>query len=242
MELLNVRGLDASYSGRPVLLDLDFSVGPGERCLMIGPNGCGKSTLFKAIMGLVPFVNGFVEFENFRIDNLAIHHRVRRGIGFLQQTDNIFPGLSVRENLDLAMIRHKNGNVGHCQEQACSFFPDLKKHLDRRAGLLSGGLRQQLAIAMVLTRGRKLLLLDEPTAGLAPLAAQELLARIEDISNTAGLLGITAIVIIEHRFRGLKKWISRLVGLKNGKIVIDNSANPRGALEDKQTMEKIFFA
>lgn len=242
MELLTVKGLEASYGGRPVLKDLDISIAAGARCLIVGPNGCGKSTLFKAILGSLPSVKGAVGFEGFRIDGLQTYRRVRRGIGFLQQTGNIFAGLSVRENLALALIRQEDGHDARFPEQACSYFPDLKKHLDRRAGLLSGGLRQQLAIAMVLLRGRKLLLLDEPTAGLAPLAAQELLARIDEISGAAGPLGARAIVIIEHRFQVLKNWVSRLVGLRNGKIVIDNSVDPRGAMEDKQTMERIFFA
>ena len=212
--LLSVRNLSCGYGDRPVLNGIDLSIREGETVLVAGPNGCGKSTLLKAIIGALPLAGGDIRFQGQSINALSTEERVRVGIGYLRQTDNIFPGQTVAENLQLAGMSLSKGAYGAARDEMLTLFDFLTPKLAARAGSLSGGQRQALALAMVFMRPQRLYLLDEPTAGLSPKAAKDIMARVrrfakEDTKRAIGM--------VEHRL-DLLTWIDRAVFLSQGRV------------------------
>ncbi len=235
--ILSVSKLYAGYIDLNVLFDVNLEIQPGEWLLFIGPNGSGKSTFLKVIVGILKPQKGEIIFN---LTETTAKKRKKKNIGFLKQTDNIFPALTVRENLEMASFYSKNHEFDEYLELLFSTFPDLKENNNKRAGLLSGGMRQKLAIGMVLARRHKLLLLDEPTAGLAHHAAVEILMKVEELKNELSKFEPLTIIMVEHNYRHVKDKVSRLVGMREGRIVID-SDSPVSVLENKEEMEKIFF-
>ena len=235
--ILSISNIRAGYGELVVLFDVTLDFQPGEWVLLIGPNGCGKSTLLKVISNLLTPIKGKVSL------NLSKSPGAKGGknnIGFLKQTNNIFPALTVLENLKMAAFYSKDRAFENYLEILFSTFPDLKDYRQKRAGLFSGGMRQKLAIGMALARRHELLLLDEPTAGLAPHAAVEILVKTEELKNELSKSGPFTIIMVEHNYRFVKDKIGRVVGMREGKIVID-SYSPVDVLENKEEMEKIFF-
>jgi ABC-type branched-subunit amino acid transport system ATPase component len=235
--IVSVSNLRAGYGELVVLFDVTLDFQPGEWVLLIGPNGCGKSTLLKVISNLLTPIKGNV------ILNFSKSSEVKRGknnIGFLKQTNNIFPALTVLENLKMAAFYTKDQAFDDYLEILFSTFPDLKDFRQKRAGLFSGGMRQKLAIGMAMARRHELLLLDEPTAGLAPHAAVEILMKTEELKNELSKSSPFTIIMVEHNYRYVKDKVTRVVGMREGKIVID-SYTPAKVLENKEEMEKIFF-
>lgn len=217
--LLEIRGLSCGYGDRPVLDGVDLTVREGEAVLLAGPNGCGKSTLLKAIIGALPLTAGDVMFDGVPLSGKSVEERVRMGIGYLRQTDNIFPGQTVEENLLLAgMSLPKDVQVA-AREEMLALFDFLKPKLGQRADSLSGGQRQALALAMVFLRPQKLYLLDEPTAGLSPKSARDI---IECVRRFAKEDTERAILMIEHRLN-LLSWIDSVVFLAQGRIKAETS-------------------
>ena len=201
-ELLSIDHLSCGYGDRPVLNDVNFTVKEGETVLIAGPNGCGKSTLLKAIIGMLPLTGGDIRFQGRSITSLSTEQRVLSGIGYLRQTDNIFPSQTVDENLALAGLTLPRATYAASRAEMLDLFDFLKPKLNVRAGSLSGGQRQALALAMVFLRPQKLYLLDEPTAGLSPKAAEMILGMIRDF----GVLdNARAIVVVEHRLALLRR-------------------------------------
>lgn len=174
-DLLQISHLSCGYGDRPVLNDVNLTVKEGETVLIAGPNGCGKSTLLKAIIGMLPLTGGDIRFQGRSITSLSTEQRVLSGIGYLRQTDNIFPSQTVDENLALAGLTLPRATYAASRAEMLDLFDFLKPKLNVRAGSLSGGQRQALALAMVFLRPQKLYLLDEPTAGLSPKAAEEIM-------------------------------------------------------------------
>jgi urea transport system ATP-binding protein len=170
--VLAVRGIDVACGGSPVLSRLSLTVGEGEVVCVMGRNGVGKTTLLRAIVGLLPLRGGSIELRGERIGHLPPYERVRRGIGYVPQGREIFPLLTVRENLALGARRPRPAPAA--LEYVLSLFPALGGLLDRRGGDLSGGQQQQLAIARMLLGDPALLLLDEPTEGIQPSVVQEI--------------------------------------------------------------------
>lgn len=238
--ILSISNMNAGYGGLAVLFNITLEFQPGEWVLLIGPNGCGKSTLLKLISHLIKPMNGKITFNFSKtlVEKGGKGHK--NNIGFLKQTNNIFPGLTIRENLKMAAFYSKDREFENYLEILFSIFPDLKEYKQKRAGLLSGGMRQKLAIGMALARRHELLLLDEPTAGLAPHAAVEILMKIEELKNELSKSTPFAIIMVEHNYRFVKDKVSRVVGMREGRIVIDSNC-PAKVLENKQEMEKIFF-
>lgn len=195
-ELLNISHLSCGYGDRPVLNDVNLTVKEGETVLIAGPNGCGKSTLLKAIIGMLPLTGGDIRFQGRSITSLSTEQRVLSGIGYLRQTDNIFPSQTVDENLALAGLALPRATYAASRAEMLDLFDFLKPKLNVRAGSLSGGQRQALALAMVFLRPQKLYLLDEPTAGLSPKAAEDILAKIRDFARVNHQ---TSIAFVEHR-------------------------------------------
>jgi ABC-type branched-subunit amino acid transport system ATPase component len=212
--ILTVEHINGGYDDRRVLHDITLQVSEDERILLIGPNGCGKTTLLKIMAGSLKPESGRVVFEDHDITHIPEHARMRMEFGYLMQTSNIFPSLTVDENLHLSFW-HGSGEYQVQRDQHLQIFPDLRDKLSRRAGLLSGGERQMLAVCMVLMRPVKLLLLDEPTAGLAPKAAENILRAIHEAQASFGFSSI----MVEHNLRLVNHWMSRVLVMKQGRIV-----------------------
>ena len=217
-DLLQISHLSCGYGDRPVLNDVNLTVKEGETVLIAGPNGCGKSTLLKAIIGMLPLTGGDIRFQGRSITSLSAEQRVISGIGYLRQTDNIFPSQTVDENLALAGLTLSRDVYAASRAEMLDLFDFLKPKLNVRAGSLSGGQRQALALAMVFLRPQKLYLLDEPTAGLSPKAAEEIFYCINEFADP---MVAHTIIIVEHRIE-LAKRVQRRVEVVGSFLNIGN--------------------
>lgn len=171
------KDLRAGYGTVQILNGCTVGVSSGEMNVIVGPNGAGKSTAMKALLGLIGLNSGSVVFDGEEITSSSTRERVLRGIAFVPQTDNVFPGMSVRENLKLGGYLRPD-QIQETTETVLDIFPALKAKFKQLAGTLSGGQRQQLAVGRALMTHPKTLLLDEPTAGVSPIVASELLEQI----------------------------------------------------------------
>lgn len=222
--VLEVLGLSAGYNGRAILQGVSLAVEPHQRVALIGPNGCGKSTLFRVITGILNASAGEVKFLGGCMQQESPDARIRTGLGYFTQTRNVFSGLTVEENLLLAAESVGLRTTAFARvERVLSDFPTLRKEIRKRAGLLSGGQRQSLAIAMVLMRPAKLMLLDEPVAGLAPAAGSALLGALSRIQSEEGF----ATIIVEHRLRQVQPHVDRVLVMRDGQIVDDTTETER---------------
>ena len=195
MKLLNAGDMSGGYGGADILSGCSIAVDRGEVTVIVGPNGAGKSTAMKAIFGLVQLRAGSVLLDGADIGALAPEMRVRRGMAFVPQTQNVFTSLTVEENLEMGAYLRRD-DISQAVEQVFALFPVLKEKRRQAAGELSGGQRQQLAVARALMTEPNLLMLDEPTAGVSPLVMDELFDRILEIKQT----GI-GIVMVEQNAR-----------------------------------------
>ena len=232
---LDISGLEAGYGGRSVLRDISLTIPSGQRIALIGSNGCGKSTLLKTIVGGIPKSRGTIHLNNEDISLLETDSIIDRGIAYLRQTRNIFPSLTVADNLEIASM-NGGGRTPKSIDLVMSAFPVLRERESIRAGLMSGGERQALAVAMVLMHEVSLLLLDEPLAGLSRKSAGELLIGIDRLQRNERF----ATIIVEHRLKLIRPSVDRVVIMSRGKIAIDKQ-DP-GLLEDKSELEKHFLA
>ena len=192
MSYLASENMVAGYGGANILNSCSIQVDLGQIAAVVGPNGAGKSTAMKAIFGLLPLQSGSVKVLNERINDLPPFQRVKKGMAFVPQTDNIFTSLTVEENLEMGAFTNPGAMI-KIIEQVYSLFPVLKEKRLQRAGELSGGQRQQVAVGRALMTEPKLLMLDEPTAGVSPIVMDELFDRIIDVART----GI-AILMVEQ--------------------------------------------
>lgn len=234
-EILKIDHLSCGYGERPVLNDVSLTVSEGEAVLIAGPNGCGKSTLLKATVGALPLTAGDIAFGGETLAGKSVEERVRLGLGYLRQTDNIFPGQTVEENLQLAGMSLTKTAYAAAREEMLALFDFLKPKLGQRAGSLSGGQRQALALAMVFMRPQKLYLLDEPSAGLSPKAAKDIIERVRCFAKEDAK---RAIVMVEHRL-DLLSWIDRAVFLSQGKVRSETS--DAGQFLDADWLAKNYF-
>ena len=196
--ILETKGLNVGYGPIHVIYDLDFKAPAGEVTVIVGPNGVGKTSLMKAIMGMITMYSGQIFFEGEDITKVPPHQRTMLGIGYMPQTGNIFSKLSVDDNLKMASyIMADKDLVADKREMVMNLFPRLKGYLKRGAGTLSGGERQMLAESMVLMRDPKVMLVDEPTAGLMPKLVTDVLKKLEEMAEATGL----PIIIVEQRAR-----------------------------------------
>jgi neutral amino acid transport system ATP-binding protein len=194
--LLTVKDVFAGYvEGVDILQGINLSVQAGELITVIGANGAGKSTLAKTIFGLVPIRSGEVMFQQQTITGVQPDQVVRLGMGYVPQIANVFPSLSIAENLDMGAYLAK-GEIKSLKQKVYDVFPALAKRQKQRAGTLSGGERQMLAMGRALMLDPQLLILDEPSAALSPILVQDIFDLIQRI-NQAG----TAIILVEQNAR-----------------------------------------
>jgi len=185
--------------GPDILHECTISVNPGEIAVIVGPNGAGKSTAMKAIFGMLNVRSGSVRLAGENITALSPQDRVIKGMGFVPQVRNIFPSMTVEENLEMgAFIRRDD--IRETMEQVYHLFPILKDKRRQAAGELSGGQRQQVAVGRALMTKPKLLMLDEPTAGVSPIVMDELFDRIIEVSRT----GIPILMVEQNARQALE--------------------------------------
>jgi branched-chain amino acid transport system ATP-binding protein len=224
MTVLAVEGLVAGYDpDLPIVKGASLSVAAGETLAILGPNGAGKSTLIKAVIGLVPVMGGTVRLEGAEITGASPHDLVRRGLGFVPQTENIFTRLSIRENLLIAA--ELLSKPARAERIAAMFemFPDLAARPGVLAGSLSGGQRQMLAAARALLTEPRVLMLDEPSAGLSPKLVGQVFATLQRISEA----GVT-LVLVEQNVRAALGIAGRAVVLVDGRVAHDGPAAELG--------------
>jgi branched-chain amino acid transport system ATP-binding protein len=190
--------MTGGYGGADILKDCTLAVNKGEIAVIVGPNGAGKSTAMKAVFGMVNLRQGRVLLDGEDITALSPQERVQKGMGFVPQTHNVFTSMSVQENLEMgAFIR--TDNYQDTMEQVFDLFPILKQKRNQPAGELSGGQRQQVAVGRALMTQPKVLLLDEPTAGVSPIVMDELFDRIIEIART----GISILMVEQNARQAL---------------------------------------
>lgn len=219
--VIETKGLNVGYGPIHVIYDLDFEAPEGEVTVIVGPNGVGKTTLLKAIMGLVTVYSGQVLFRGEDITRLPPYERTKRGIGYMPQVGNIFSRLSVAENLKMAAYTINDPNmIEEKMEMIFNLFPVLKGFMHRSAGTLSGGERQMLAESMVLMRDPKVMLVDEPTAGLMPILVTDVLKKLKEMAETTGL----PIVVVEQRARRALEIGDTAYMMRGGRFTFRGSA------------------
>lgn len=210
---LVVDGIHTAYGLSQVLFGVSLEVHTGECIALIGRNGVGKTTTMRSIMGLTPPLSGRVVWKGRDIAELGSHRICRLGIGFVPEDRRIFPELSVWENLDIARRAGAGGKTAWREEQVFALFPDLAEIRDRRGGVLSGGQQQMLTIARTLMGNPELLLLDEPSEGLAPLIVELLQQRVAELKST-GL----SIVLAEQNLQFVMALADRVYILEKGEV------------------------
>ncbi|HYN94696.1 MAG TPA: urea ABC transporter ATP-binding subunit UrtE [Pilimelia sp.] len=212
--MLTVEKLDVAYGRAQVLFGVTAQAPPGALVCVMGRNGVGKTTLLKAIMGVLPARSGRIVFDGTDITRLKTHERVRLGLGYVPQGHETFPQLTVWENLQVALEAAPSADRAAVDE-ALDLFPALTGLLRRRAGFLSGGQQQQLAIARSLVTRPRMLLLDEPTEGIQPSIIVEIEAAIERLHTEAGL----AILLVEQYLELALRLADQYLILDAGEVV-----------------------
>jgi branched-chain amino acid transport system ATP-binding protein len=197
--VLSVTGLTAGYGGLPVIEDIDLEVEPRAIAVIIGPNGAGKSTLLKSVFSLTTVESGRITFCNEDITGIATSRLVPKGIAAVPQTRNVFASLTVSENLDVGTYAAPPSDRVKAEERVLNLFPDLRAKLGQAAGELSGGQRQMVAIGRALMSEPRLLLLDEPTAGLSPAYLEKIFDLILAIRET----GVTILMVEQNARQAL---------------------------------------
>jgi ABC-type branched-subunit amino acid transport system ATPase component len=229
-DLLYVAGLDAGYGDLQILDGVDLTVGDEEYVTIVGPNGAGKSTVMKSVFGLTTYMGGTVRFDGTDITGRSPEEIIHEGIGYVPQSDNVFASLSVRENLEMGAYILDDLPQGRL-DAVFERFPILEERQAQSAGTLSGGQRQMLAMGRALMLDPSLLLLDEPSAGLAPDLVDEMFDRIDEI-NDAG----TAILMVEQNAKEALRRCDRGYVLANGQNRFEGDG--RTLLDDDEVRQE----
>ena len=216
--MLNITQLNQFYGSSHTLRDVSFDVPTGKVTALLGRNGVGKTTLLKCLMGVVPVRSGKIDFLGEDITTASPHLRVRRGIGYVPQGREIFPRLTVEENLLMGMASLPKGSARDIPSEIFDMFPVLKSMLRRRGGDLSGGQQQQLAIGRALAMKPKVLILDEPTEGIQPSIIKDMARTLKRIRDEKGL----SIVVSEQVLSFALDIADRVLVIENGEIVRDD--------------------
>jgi branched-chain amino acid transport system ATP-binding protein len=233
--VLELRGVRAGYGRIEVLHGLDLTVSEGEIVTIVGANGAGKSTLLKAISGVVRVSGGSIAFENERLDSASVESIVARGLVQIPEGRQLFGPLTVKENLALGAYsrRRRGSSVTKRLERVFALFPRLEERLSQLAGTLSGGEQQMLAVARALMAEPRLLLLDEPSMGLAPMLVRDIFTGLRRL-NEEGL----TMVLVEQDARIALSLAHRGLVMERGKIVLEDAAD---TLLDNPEVRAIYF-
>lgn len=192
--------MTGGYGPVDILHSCTIAVEPGEIAVIVGPNGAGKSTAMKAVFGMLALRQGTVRLAGEDITQLSPQARVRKGMGFVPQTSNIFTSMTVEENLEMGAFIREDEGIAETMEQVYHLFPILREKRHQPAGQLSGGQRQQVAVGRALMTQPKVLMLDEPTAGVSPIVMDELFDRIIEIART----GISILMVEQNARQALE--------------------------------------
>jgi neutral amino acid transport system ATP-binding protein len=229
--VLKVAGLVAGYTAEVDILNgVDIDVHPNEIVTIVGPNGAGKSTLMKSIFGLVPPREGSIKLHGGEITGEMPHTVTRKGVSYVPQLDNVFPNLTVQENLELGAIAGGEGSVDDRMSKIFGLFPRLEERRRQAAGTMSGGERQMVAMGRSLMPDPEILLLDEPSAGLAPAFVDAIFEKVLDVNR----VGVTVLMVEQNARRAL--------GMSHRGYVLDLGRNRfegpgRTLLEDPRVAE-----
>lgn len=234
MAILEVKDLQAGYGKVDVLFGVSFSLEPGQSLGIVGPNGAGKSTLMKAIAGEVALKSGSVHLQGSPISGKKPEDVVRLGLSLVPEGRQIFGGLTVTENLMLGLTgRRDKSSSKQALDQVRGLFPVLNTHAEYQAGMLSGGQQQQLAIARALVADPKVLLLDEPSLGLAPTVIMDVFSKLKEIIA----LG-TSVVIVEQRAHLVTAFAEKTLIIRAGKV--QATLTPEDA-QDEVALRRAYF-
>ncbi|WP_425106890.1 ABC transporter ATP-binding protein [Ancylobacter sp.] len=228
--MLSTLGLRAGYGGKPVLQGLDIEVRQGEIVAVIGRNGVGKSTLMKSLIGLVPAMEGSIVFGDKPVEHLSAFKRARLGIGYVPQGRDVFPRLTVGENIAVGGMRA--GRVSEAdRERVLGYFPILRERWSQRAGTMSGGQQQQLAIGRVLVANPQLILLDEPSEGIQPNIVQDIARIMVQLNADTGV----TVVLVEQNIDMIRAMAQRCYVMDKGRVVAELT---REDLADGEAMRR----
>jgi len=227
--MLEVENLNQYYGGSHILRDVAFEVPAGRVTVLLGRNGVGKTTLLRTLMGLVAAKTGTVRFDGTDLTRARPDERVRRGIGYVPQGREIFPRLTVRENLEMGLASRPRGT--RVAQRIFDMFPVLQQMLHRRGGDLSGGQQQQLAIGRALAMSPKLLILDEPTEGIQPSIIKDIERAIRALAAT----GEMAILLVEQYYDFARSLADQYLVMERGEIV----ARGRGEDMDREGVRRL---
>ena len=211
--MLSVRNLNQYYGGSHILRDLSFEIPAGKVTALLGRNGVGKTTLLRTLMGLIPARNGEILFYDRKITHAKPYERAKAGIGYVPQGREIFPRLTVEENLRMGLATQARG--AQVPARIFDMFPVLRQMLGRRGGDLSGGQQQQLAIGRALAMGPKLLILDEPTEGIQP----SIIKDIERVIRSLAATGDMAILLVETYYDFARSLADQYIVMERGEIL-----------------------
>ncbi|MCH4189597.1 MAG: urea ABC transporter ATP-binding subunit UrtE [Bifidobacterium tibiigranuli] len=231
MAMLEVKGLDTGYGKVTVVNGIDFDVNAGEWVSIVGNNGAGKTTLLKALLGLLPTSAGSVDFDGTDITRTAPNQRIRKGMAFVPQGQQSFGTMSVDENLHVVADRY-GSEAKERYDEAVAMFPILKEFAGRRAGLLSGGQRQQLSIARALITRPKLMILDEPTEGIQPNIVAEIQQAIRSMAEDKGI----GVILVEQKVQFAIERADRYYVLASGRFIASGEGGPDQVEAAKEAM------
>lgn len=213
--MLQIDQIQVNYGAAPALWDISLHIHPGELISVIGPNGAGKTTLINAVMGLNPLKSGKIVWEGETVSVLPPHRLCERGLALVPESRRLFTAMTVRENLELGAM-HSAARAQRAQtlEKVCALFPAVRAKLDQVSGTLSGGQQQMVAIGRAMMALPRLLLLDEPSLGLAPSIVGEMFRSIESIHRSG-----TAVMLVEQNVSRALAISQRTYVLENGRVV-----------------------
>jgi len=233
--LLKIVNVDTGYGQFQVLFDLSLNVQQGEIVSIIGPNGSGKSTILKTICGLLPVWKGNVYFDGQSIKRRSVSKNIEAGLTFSPQGNRVFDELTVLENLEIAGFSQQKNNLKNRIDSTLSFFPGLQNRTGQLAGKLSGGEQQMLALARALIPDPKLLLLDEPSLGLAPNLVKDAFQKLAEINKTRKV----TMLIVEQKVNEILNISNRVYSIKLGKVAFGGKSE---ALKgNKKKLNELFL-